>query len=228
MNIPEYWPSKRPYIIDDSLKVMTRLPDDCFDLILTDPPYNSKNIGPHEKVYSQGPMQLPEDEYKEFCTEWFEEASRLTKTLVFTPGIANICNYPQPFWVLCWHKPCAVSFNRMGGFNAWEPVFIYGKPATKKHLGQDYLYYPTQNLKKGPWSEHPCPKPNTLWEYLVEKFSNEGDIVFDPFLGSGMTLRCCRRLDRVGLGIEINSDYEWIIRETGMLNTTQLESFHEG
>lgn len=223
MTLPDWWPSVTPHIIGDSLEIMPTFQDKSVDLILTDPPYNAKNIGPNERTYSYGPMQLPEKEYQKFCMDWFKEAMRLTNTLVFTPGIGNICNYPQPHWVICWHKPASVSFNRMGGYNAWEPIFIYGKPAKGKHLGQDYVLCNTTSSKKGIEGEHPCPKPLELWELLIEKFSNEGDVVYDPFLGAGTTLLACRRKDRIGIGSEINPGYERIILGYSMQKITKVD-----
>lgn len=200
-------------ICGDSLKIMKELPDRCVDFILADPPYNAKNIGPNERVYSRGVMQIPEEDYNKFCYKWITEASRLSTNIVLTPGIANICNYPQPYWVLCWHKPAAVSYNRMGGYNAWEPIFVYGKPVEGKRLGQDYILFNTFNFKKGSESEHPCPKPLDLWKWIVDKFSKEGDIILDPFLGSGTTAVAAKQLGRHYIGIEINPDYCRIAEE---------------
>jgi DNA modification methylase len=61
----------------DCLKLMKKLPDKSVDLVLTDPPYNAKNIGPHHRKYSLGQMQLPEKKYKSFCKAWFRESERL-------------------------------------------------------------------------------------------------------------------------------------------------------
>ena len=198
---------------DDCLQIMKDFPDESVDLVLTDPPYNVKNIGPHQKIYSKGLMQLPIREYINFCQKWFREAKRIGKNIVFTPGISNLCYYPQPFWVVCWHKPAAVSFNRMGGFNAWEPIFIYGKPAKGKRLGQDYILCNTLNFKKGPERGHPCPKPLDLWRWLVDKFSKPNDIILDPFLGSGTTAVACKELHRNYIGIEINPEYIKIVEK---------------
>jgi len=198
-------------ICGDSLELMKGYADKQFDLCLTDPPYNAKNIGPNARVYSLGQMQLPEKEYIKWCKAWFKEARRISKTLIFTPGIANTHAYPQPFWQICWHKPSAVSFNRMGGFNAWEPIFIYGKPSAR--IGQDYKRQDTLNLTPGIWKKHPCPKPLPLWTWLVHHFSKENDLVFDPFMGSGTTAKACQELKRRWHGIDINPEYNAITDE---------------
>ena len=151
-------------------------------------------------------MQMPVSEYKTFCKNWFKQALRISKKLIFTPGISNTHNYPQPYWQVCWHKPAAVSFNRMGGYNCWEPIFCYGG-VTKSRLGQDYMQCNTLNVKKWVGSDHPCPKPINLWKYLIKHFSEEGDIVNDPFMGSGTTAVGCKELNRRFTGSEIVAKY---------------------
>lgn len=132
---------------------------------------------------------------------------RVSKRILFTPGISNVCYYPQPDWIICWHKPAAVSFNRMGGYNAWEPICFYGKMPKGKRIGQDYIKVNTLNLRKGPESEHPCPKPIQLMRWCVMNFSLEGETVYDPFMGSGTTAVACIKEGRNYIGSEINPDY---------------------
>ena len=204
----------------DCIEIMSQWPRNCTDLILTDPPYNAKNIGPKNKIYSMGKMQLPLKEYKKFCKDWFKEALRISKVLIFTPGIANTHNYPQPDWILCWHKPAAVSFNRMGGFNAWEPIFVYGKPP-KIRLPQDYIKINTLNFSKGPEKEHPCPKPQDLYSYLIHTFSQKDEIVGDCFGGSGTTSVEAKSCYRSFWIIEKNPDYVKIIKKR--LKHVQME-----
>ena len=54
---------------------------------------------------------------------------------------------------------------------------------------------------------HPTPKPEALLERIIKSTSNPGDVVLDPFLGSGTTLVVAQREGRVGMGIEMNEDY---------------------
>lgn len=54
---------------------------------------------------------------------------------------------------------------------------------------------------------HPSQKPITLINHLVESGSRPGDLVIDPFLGSGTTAESCERLGRRWLGIESNPAY---------------------
>lgn len=202
---------KSEIILGDCLEVMKTMADKSVDLVLTDPPYNAKDIGPNHRVYEGQIMQLPLEEYKKFCADWFNEARRVGKNLLFTPGIANTNYYPQPDWIICWHKPAAVSFNRMGGYNAWEPIFFYGKMPKGKRLGQDYILCNTMNFGKR--LDHPCPKPLELMRILVDKFSIEEQIVMDPFVGSGTTVVAAKMLGRQFIGIDHIKSYIEITKD---------------
>ena len=54
---------------------------------------------------------------------------------------------------------------------------------------------------------HSAPFPRTLVEFFVKAFSDAGDIVFDPFLGSGTTMAAAHVLGRTGYGLEISPAY---------------------
>ena len=54
---------------------------------------------------------------------------------------------------------------------------------------------------------HPTQKPEGIIERIVLASSNKGDIVLDPFSGSGTTLRVCQQLGRKAIGFELNPEY---------------------
>lgn len=58
--------------------------------------------------------------------------------------------------------------------------------------------------------DHPCPKPLALMEALVRDFTDEGELICDPFAGSGTTGVACRRLGRRFLGWELSPKYHAI------------------
>lgn len=60
-------------------------------------------------------------------------------------------------------------------------------------------------------SEHPATFPDALACDLIRTFSNEGDIILDPFMGSGTTAAMAEALNRYWLGYEINPTYCGII-----------------
>ena len=54
---------------------------------------------------------------------------------------------------------------------------------------------------------HPCQFPEALIERLIRAHSNEGDMVLDPFLGSGTTCVIAERLMRDSIGLELKPEY---------------------
>lgn len=69
---------------------------------------------------------------------------------------------------------------------------------------------------------HPTQKPEALIERMILASSSEGDLVIDPFSGSGTTLRVCQQLNRNGIGIEINSEY---VKQTHERLNSKFEGF---
>ncbi len=55
--------------------------------------------------------------------------------------------------------------------------------------------------------EHPTAKPEALMKRAIVLFSNQDDIVIDPFMGCGTTLRSAKDLNRYSIGIEIEEKY---------------------
>lgn len=54
---------------------------------------------------------------------------------------------------------------------------------------------------------HPCQFPNELVERCILAFSNVGDVILDPFVGTGTTVICADLHDRIGLGFELSAEY---------------------
>lgn len=55
--------------------------------------------------------------------------------------------------------------------------------------------------------EHPAPFPESLAKDHIISWSNEGDLVYDPFMGSGTTAKAAHQLKRRWIGSEISSEY---------------------
>ena len=62
-------------------------------------------------------------------------------------------------------------------------------------------------------TDHPCIYPTPMIERVIKMTTVEGDVVLDPFLGSGTTLVAAQKLDRIGLGIELDDRYSEIIQK---------------
>lgn len=54
---------------------------------------------------------------------------------------------------------------------------------------------------------HSAPFPRALVEFFIGAFSDVGDVIADPFMGSGTTMAAAAVLERVGYGTEISPAY---------------------
>lgn len=70
---------------------------------------------------------------------------------------------------------------------------------------------------------HPAPFPRELPYRAIKLFSYVGDVVFDPFAGSGTTLIEAQNNNRVGIGIEIDKNYCDIIKNRILTETKENE-----
>ena len=61
----------------------------------------------------------------------------------------------------------------------------------------------SQKIDKG----HPTQKPLYAMEWLIERLTNDGDVVLDPFMGSGTTGVACQNLNRDFIGCELSDEY---------------------
>jgi DNA modification methylase len=180
----------------DCLEVMKGMPDKSVDLIIADPPYN---LGIDYGTTT--------DDNKKDYDKWFlnlvKECKRISNKILITPGIHNVglAKVAKPDWVGCWWKPAAMGHCFVGVCN-WEPIFIWGKP--NKQIN-DVFRAPIipDKMSEG----HPCPKPIHLFRDFISKFTNEKDIVLDPFIGSGTTAVAAKYTNRNFIGIEISPEY---------------------
>lgn len=176
---------------------MKQLGNVAIDATITDPPYG---VG----IEYEGPYEDKKDEkYWELMEGWFRLAKLLSRVIVFTPGTINLSKWikiEEPYWIGCWYHPNCSSHNRIGSWCHWEPILIYGKPY--KRVSKDAWHIPI-GWQSAVGDKFPVPKPEKLFDQLVLEFTNEGDTVLDPFCGSGTTLRCCKKLHRKCIGMDI-------------------------
>ena len=79
-----------------------------------------------------------------------------------------------------------------------------GKPTFHSQYDNGIYEYPIQGGKR---RTHPTQKNLKLFEHLIKKHSNEGDIILDCFLGSGTTAIAAYNTERNFVGCELNKEY---------------------
>jgi DNA modification methylase len=180
-----------PYYQDDYVTIYHGdcrdvLPDlPKVDLVFADPPYG---VG-----FAEWDSEILE-------MEWLNVCRNLADTVYVTPGNGNQYDYPKPTWTAAWFRPGSVQLAKGGPgfkFSHWEPILCYGTGDLSVDCKQI-----NANTGLG-YLEHPCPKPETLLNWLIGDFKT----ILDPFMGSGTTLRAAKDLGRKAIGIELEEKY---------------------
>ena len=165
------------------------------DCVITDPPYG---VGFAYASHDDTPIG-----YREWCDDWFAMLKLICDgPIAISCGIANMTEWPKPDWALCWHKPAAMGRCSVG-FNNWEPVLLYGK--SRGRQTNDVFNAPI--LPDLSVAGHPCPKPIAWAVGIASRITRGGDIVLDPFLGSGTTGVAAVQMGRDFIGIEREPKY---------------------
>ena len=170
----------------DAFIELPKMDDKSVDLIITDPPYDF-NL-----------------EQKEFLQEQFHRISK---------GVIIVFSPPKNQWIfpadqyLFWIKPISTknTSKRYSRFVEMIFVYKYGAWNTDRHWSQ-YTNVFTDLVDTS--KIHPFRKPPSLLKRLILNHSKPGDIILDPFFGSGTTLIESIRNRRKYIGIE--SDLECV------------------
>ena len=123
---------------------------------------------------------------------------------------------------IIWHKPNAMPQSVRDRFvNDYEVLFMFTKQKKYKFNTQKENITGKERIKRAVWSintkpqnfGHIAPYPEELIEACVLSSSNEGDIILDPFMGSGTTAVVSSSFNRKFIGFELNEDYYIIAKE---------------
>jgi len=184
----------------DCREILPLIPDKSIDLVLTDPPYgidyqSAWRIDWQRKEKIQGD--------KEFPLWLFDLVHPKNALLVFCRwDILPVLPKPKSFivWDKCRHS--------MGDLEheygrQWEGIAFYPQNGhCFNNRPKDIIRIPCVPPNQ---LVHPNEKPNALISQLLA--DNQGDLILDPFLGSGATAYCAKKLNRKCIGIEIEEKY---------------------
>ena len=114
-----------------------------------------------------------------------------------------------------WDMPTEETYNKLielFGVNKWLGFQQYESlrqqyESLRYTFNNQKTHHSVWNYEIAPKIGHCTPKPLPLIENIINHSSNEGDMVFDPFIGSGTTAVACKRLKRKCIGIEKESKY---------------------
>ena len=217
----------KPYFQDDAVTIYHA---DCreilpqlepVDLVLTDPPYNVSKVG-GDILYRGGGKAKTRD-FGAWDGEWHPMDFLSQSASIVRPGGTLLAFTSDRLlgeyrshtgWTqrgtLVWLKTNPPPVPRPVYVQATEWVVwlvIKGGKVTWNAGGYilNVLTYPICGGNER--SAHPTQKPLGLLHELTLRHSNTGDLILDPFMGSGTTLRAAKDLGRKAIGIEIEEKY---------------------
>ena len=208
-------------ICGDCLEVMKDMPDKSIDLVLTDPPYGINIIGGSKPFGSIGGSKLVEvNKYSPIVNDDkkidFTDLFRVSENQIIFGG--NYFSFPISKGWIVWDKKTKNDWN--DNFSDGELIWTsFEKPLRIFR----YLYMGCMQEGKEEKRCHPTQKPVKLMEWIINNYSDENDIILDPFAGSGSTLVACKQLNRRYIGIDISVEYCDIARDR--LNATEEPLF---
>ena len=175
------------------------------DWIITDPPYGIGEDG--KKNHSRGVLAqakqytAKEWDKKRVEKQYFDLMREISNEQIIFGG-----NYytdflpPSSCWIV-WDKE-----NGDSDFADCELAWCSRKSAVRvcRYRWAGMLQ---GNMKNKETRIHPTQKPLPVIEWILNKYTNEGDLILDPFIGSGTTAAACHKLKRRYIGFELDKEY---------------------
>jgi DNA modification methylase len=191
--------------LGDCLEILPQL-DIVADAIITDPPYGITNHSWDQPPALDQMWRLFESKTKQNANFVMFSCGGFTIDLI--NARRNWFRYD-----LCWAKSNRTGFLNSGlqPLRAHENILVFGRPGFQKAATYNPIKATTlpisvlafdRDAKRPEQCLHPTMKPLRLTGYLPHLYSNENDLVIDPFMGSGTTGDAALRLNRRFIGIE--------------------------
>ena len=211
----------------DARELFKDVKDGEIGLVVTDPPFGIDTLEDNRGSQINVQVELLKDTdnmrsdmMKELMRDVFREMKRTLKEgshfYVFTSSewwkflsdLARDAGLETQNYPIIWLKPTTTAPAR--GYQ-YAPIFetiLFGwKPPRKRLLEKSasacLKYKPVPSKER----VHPFQKPLDLLEFLIKQSSLPGEIVLDPFAGSGTTLVAALRMRRKALGFELNEEH---------------------
>jgi len=172
----------------DCLDGMREIPDKSIDLVITDPPYGINGFG--DRIDKSFKIN---DWDNKPSKEYFDELFRISKNQIIFGG--NYFELPPTPCFLIWDKEQTKMFSFAMCEYIWtsfkSPAQIFRYRSVGSHIVKT----------------HPTEKPLPLFEWIIKNYAKEGDVICDPFFGSGSCLVACVRMGHPFIGFEKEQSY---------------------
>lgn len=207
----------------DCLELMREIPDGSVDLVVTDPPY-LMNYRSNRRVKSDRFRHIENDvDSHELISDYIKECHRILKE---DTAIYMFCSWHHiEFFktefekyfklknLIVWNKNVHGSGDLKGAYAPKHEFILFGHKGRtlfrEKRVPDvmDFAKIPSKRLT------HPTEKPTELLDVFIRNSSDEGDVIFDGFAGTGSTGLSALRNGRKFVGCEIDEEYARIANE---------------
>lgn len=187
----------------DCRDILPTLAAESVDLVLTDPPYGVSNDNRrHRAAHDRGrnrDWQMIHGDDEPFSPS---HLMRFRRLVLFGANHYADKLPPSPSWIV-WDKrdgaapdsnaDAELAWTNLGGAlrmyrQCWRGFARAGSDGQGPHL-------------------HPTQKPVALMEWIIDRWTQPGDLILDPYMGSGPIPRACKNLGRRCIAIEIEERY---------------------
>ena len=239
---------------ESCLVTLKRIKDNLIDTVITSPPYNmnlrirngkycSRQIVKELTTkYDNFTDNLDIDEYNKFHSQVLSELLRVSKLVFYNiqlltgnkrsvfKMIGDYSDYLKD--IIVWDKGHAEPSIQSGVLNKrTEFVLVFEKenPISMKFNTAQFKRGSIDDLwliqrENSRLSSHKAIFPERFVYKILSNFTNEKDIIYDPFIGTGSTAIVCKKMNRYFLGSEINENYVNVALQR--LHTEKLEPFN--
>lgn len=220
---------------ENCLDTMARMEDNSVDFVITSPPYNvGRNNMVEAKYDSKGTDTISESEYTQFLIGAVRELTRVSKYYVFFNiqmlsankySIIDLLFYCKDVFKerFVWDKSQVAPAIEPGVLNSkFEDVYVFTKlnPHKRKFDRCNFPQGRLNNVINGnnnssneSSEKHRAGFPIYFPTFFIKHFTNEGEIIYDPFMGSGTTALACIKTNRNFIGSEISQTYVDLARK---------------
>jgi site-specific DNA-methyltransferase (adenine-specific) len=227
--------------LGDCLDFMAKLPDGCIDLVVTDSPYGIAYVQNHISIKHDTIENDDFEDTKPLLEKYFKECYRIMKE---DSALYSFCSWHKVGWfqqelekyfqlknLIVWNKNTHGTGDLKGSYGPKHELVWFchkGRPLLRGDRPVDVINCEKVNSIE---SGHPTPKPTKLLEMFIKTSSDEGDIVFDGFAGSGSTGVAAVSVGRRFVGCELIEKYQQIaqkridVAEANINNFTDLFTF---
>lgn len=219
----------------DCLEAMKEMDDSSIDCIITSPPYNKKGLlgsvklgnqiwGKFNIDYSSYGDDMPEEDYQAWMVAFLNECHRVIKddgSIFFNHKprrYKNRCYLPtdfinhsdaQLYQLIIWDRRNSPNIRNDILVPCTEHIYWFCKKKPKVFRDAVDSQYRSEVwvISADRQKQHPAPFPEQLVKNCILLSTEENDLVFDPFLGSGTTAVVAQSLNRNWIGCEIDQEY---------------------